>query len=70
MDWKTYISTFVRQGVTSLGAVLVAKGVLSPELVTSFTDSTTALIAGTLVLIAGYVWSLVSKKKALDTSTK
>lgn len=67
MDFKIIIGTFIRQNVTAFGAILVAKGLLPAALLTSFAESTTGLLVGVVALGGGYLWSLVSKKKALDT---
>jgi hypothetical protein len=49
-----YISSLVRHALTSVGGSLVAKGLIT----TTVFDQ----VAGSLVVVAGVVWSVVSKK--------
>jgi len=66
MDFKIFFTTIVRQLLTGVGAFLVGYEVIPPELVASLLDSTTSLIVGGLMAASAYVWSLISKKLALD----
>jgi len=70
MDFKILISTFVRQALTGVGAVLVAKGILPADVASGLLDQTTSLIVGGVLAVGAYVWSLVSKKLALETPVK
>lgn len=67
MDFKTLIQsafgTMVRHGVNALGALLISKGLIDSAQAASITD---ALYGIGLVLFAA-VWSIVAKKKALNT---
>lgn len=67
MDWKIHLSTIVRQVLTGVGAVLVAKGVVPPEAIGGLLDSTTGVIVGALVALGAYIWSIVSKKNAIES---
>lgn len=70
MDWKIVVGTFIRQALTGVAAVLVANGIIEPGMVDGLLDHTTALIVGGVTALVAYVWSLVSKKKALDAEPK
>jgi hypothetical protein len=67
LDWKIVLGTFVRQMLTGVATVLVAKEVIPPTLVEAFLNTGTAVVIGVVGLVSGFVWSLVSKKKALAT---
>lgn len=67
MDIKDILGGIIR-GTVQVGAgILVSKGILDAATVGSFVDSTTGLIVGAIVFAGTLVWSLISKKKALDT---
>jgi len=53
-----YITAIVRHVLTTLGGLLVAKGVTD--------EATVQAVVGGLVAAIGLVWSLVHKKKAAD----
>ena len=67
MEIKDILGSLIRGSVQAGAGVLVSKGVLDAATVGSFVDSTTALIVGGIVFLGTLVWSLISKKKALDT---
>lgn len=67
MDWKIYAGTLVRQLLTGVGTVLVANGIIPQAAVGGLLDSLTSLIVGGAVVVVGYLWSLISKQKALNT---
>lgn len=67
MNLTIVLTTLIRQGITSLAAILVSSGILGAEALPGFVDSTTELVVGVVLFVGAYVWSLVSKKKALDT---
>lgn len=67
MDIKDILGSIIRGTVQAGAGILVSKGILDAATVGSFVDSTTALIVGAIVFAGTLVWSLISKKKALDT---
>ena len=56
MDSKLIIGAFARHMLTTLGGVLVSKGLLE--------SSQVEPLAGALFVIGGVVWSLIQKKRA------
>jgi hypothetical protein len=67
MDIKILLGTFIRHLLNGAAAWLVLKGVIPAEAVSALLDASTGMIVGALGLAGAYVWSLISKKKALDT---
>lgn len=67
MDIKDILGSLIRGTVQAGAGILVSKGVLDAATVGSFVDGTTALLVGAAVFVGTLLWSLISKKKALDT---
>jgi hypothetical protein len=70
MDIKILLGTVVRQLLTGVAAWLVLKGVIPADAVAGLIDAVSGVVLGALGLVVGYVWSIISKKKALDTPPK
>jgi hypothetical protein len=56
MDSQVVIGAFARHLLTTLGGVLVSKGIIE--------SSHVEPLAGALLVIGGVVWSLLQKKRA------
>lgn len=67
MEIKDILGSLIRGTVQAGAGILVSKGVLDAATVGSFVDGTTALLVGAAVFVGTLLWSLISKKKALDT---
>ena len=57
---KSVVGSTLRHALTGIGAVLVAKGWVSEA-------DFNSLLAGLIVIVAGYLWSLYLKWKAAQT---
>lgn len=60
---KTWIKSFVQHGLTALGAVLLAAGIVDQEQVTEFIDCNTSIISGGLVYLIGQIWGITTTKE-------
>lgn len=58
-----FLKSFARHGFTFLGGVLVAKGVVTPEIADSFISSGTELVGGILIYGVGQLLSWNKLKK-------
>jgi hypothetical protein len=67
MDLKIIVGTIVRGGVQAVAGVLVSKGVIDAVGAGAFVESVTAVVVGGVLMVGAYIWSLVSKQKALNT---
>lgn len=56
-----YVKSIVQHGVTALGAILVAKGIVDAEQVQQFVDTNVAIIVGAITYLIGQVWDIKSK---------
>jgi hypothetical protein len=56
MDSQVVIGAFARHLLTTLGGILVSKGLLE--------SSQVEPLAGAVLVIGGVVWSLIQKKRA------
>lgn len=56
------IKSLARHGLTAAGAVLVAKGAASPELVNGAIAPLSDILAGGLIYLFGQLWSLLRLK--------
>lgn len=66
MDIKIIIGTIVRGAMQGLAGWLVLKGVIDADAASHLVDATTGVVVGVIALAGTYIWSLISKKKALD----
>ena len=53
---KEQILGIVRHGLTFIGGILIAKGLID--------ESTVAEVVGGIITLAGTVWSIIEKNKA------
>lgn len=61
------IGSVIRHGLTAVGGILVAQGILdSPEPVAQLVDPMTQIIVGVVVYFLGQTWSIFEKKKKAD----
>ena len=56
-----YVKSIVQHGVTALGAILVAKGIVDAEQVQQFVDTNVAIIVGAITYLIGQIWDIKSK---------
>lgn len=56
-----YIKSIVQHGITALGAILVAKGIVDAEQVQQFVDTNVAIIVGAITYLIGQIWGIKSK---------
>lgn len=70
MEFKDILGTLVRGALQGVAGWLVLKGVVDPAAVGALVDSATGVIVGIAAIVGTYVWSLISKKKALDAEPK
>jgi hypothetical protein len=63
---SSFISNWIRHGLTALSAVLIAQG-LPADLVLPWTDSTIQILIQLLPVLISLIWSSI-EKKALKAS--
>lgn len=56
-----WITSLVKQGLTALGAVLVAAGIIEADQATQFVDTNVSVIVGAVLYGIGQLWDLVKK---------
>ena len=59
--FNKYVKSIVQHGVTALGAILVAKGIIDAEQVQQFVDTNVAIIVGAITYFIGQFWDIKSK---------
>lgn len=67
MDIKVIIGTIVRGAVQGIAGWLVLKGIIDQETAAQFVNATTGVIVGGVAIAISYIWSLISKKKAIES---
>jgi len=55
---KKYITSVARTGLATLGGILVARGVLTPDVADSFVSTGVEVVAGVSAWAIAQVWSL------------
>lgn len=56
-----YIKSIVQHGLTALGAILVAKGIIDQDQVQQFVDTNVVVIVGAITYGLGQIWDIKSK---------
>lgn len=57
----TYVTSFVRHGLTFAGGLLVAKGYVEPEAAEAFVSGNLAIVSGLVSYAIGQLLSIKSK---------
>ncbi len=60
------LPNLLRHGISALAGYLLANGLLTPELVDSFINSTLAIAIGLGGLIGSTTWSVTKEKKQIE----
>jgi hypothetical protein len=62
-----FIESFLRAGLQIFVGWLIAKGIVDAESASAFVDAAVAFGGAIVLGIGSLIWSIISKKKALDT---
>ena len=60
---KKYVQSVVQHGLTALGAVLVAAGIVDNDTVAQFVTVNTAIITGAVMYAVGQLWAVFTKQE-------
>jgi hypothetical protein len=58
---SSFISNWIRHGLTALSAVLISQGIPA-DLVRPWTESTTEILIQLLPILISLIWSLIEKR--------
>jgi len=67
---NVFIESFLRAGLQIFVGWLIAKGIVDAESASAFVDAAVAFGGAIVLGIGSLIWSILSKKKALDTPPK
>ena len=63
---KKWLSSIFQHGLTSVGAILVAAGIVDAEAVDAFISANAAVLSGLVMYLIGQGWDLLTKKDKKD----
>lgn len=58
-----YVGSLVRHGLTALGAILIAKGIVDAEQANTWVEATMVLVPGIVSWLAGQLSSFAAKRQ-------
>lgn len=58
---KKYIQSIIQHGLTAIGAILVAAGIVDNDTVAQFVTVNTAILSGVIMYIIGQLWAMFTK---------
>lgn len=59
---RKWLQSIIQHGLTALGAILVAAGIVDNDTVVQFVTVNTAIFSGIIMYLLGQLWDVFTKK--------